>query len=94
MTYQIISRTPREVLQILKDEFDVLYAEGVAGSPKMMGYAFHPFLCHGFRTKPLEEFFLYAKSFSKVWFPTRIEIARWCLEHYEAQHKAVGTAKV
>ncbi len=94
MTYQIISRTPREVLQILKDEFDVLYAEGVAGAPKMMGYAFHPFLCHGFRTKPLEEFFQYAKSFSKVWFPTRIEIARWCLEQYEAQHKAIGTAKV
>lgn len=80
MTYQIIGRTPREVLDLMKDEFDVLYAEGVAGRPKMMGYAFHPFLCHGFRTKPLEEFFRYAQSFPKVWFPTRIEIARWCLE--------------
>ncbi len=80
MTYQIFSRTPREVLELLKDEFDVLYAEGVAGTPKMMGYAFHPFLCHGFRTKPLEEFFKYAQSFPKVWFPTRIEIAKWCLD--------------
>lgn len=80
MTYQIIGRTPREVLDLMIDEFDVLYAEGVAGRPKMMGYAFHPFLCHGFRTKPLEEFFRYAQSFPKVWFPTRIEIARWCLE--------------
>ncbi len=88
MTYQIASRTPREVLKLLTDEFDVLYTEGVAGSPKMMGYAFHPFLCHGFRTKPLEEFFRYAQSFPKVWFPTRIEIARWCLKQYEAQRKS------
>lgn len=85
MTYQIISRTPRQVLEMLIDDFDVLYAEGVAGSPKMMGYAFHPFLSHGFRTKPVEEFFRYAQSFSKVWFPTRIEIAQWCLKQYEAQ---------
>ncbi|MFQ5929955.1 MAG: polysaccharide deacetylase family protein [Acidobacteriota bacterium] len=83
ITYQMTGRTPREVLELLKDEFDVLYAEGVAGAPKMMGYAFHPFLCHGFRTKPLEEFFKYAQSFPKVWFPTRIEIAKWCLD----QHK-------
>ncbi len=86
MTYQIISRTPRQVLELLIDEFDVLYAEGVAGSPKMMGYAFHPFLSHGFRTKPVEEFFRYAQGFSKVWFPTRLEIAQWCLKHYEAQN--------
>lgn len=85
MTYQITGRTPREVVELLIDQFDVLYAEGVAGAPKMMGYAFHPFLCHGFRTKPLEEFFRYAQSFSKVWFPTRIEIARWCLKQHETQ---------
>ena len=88
MTYQIISRTPRQVLTLLKDDFDVLYAEGVAERPKMMGYAFHPFLSHGFRTKPLEEFFRYAQSFPKVWFPTRIEIARWCLKQHETQRKA------
>lgn len=88
VTYPLDGRTPREVLQILTDEFDVLYAEGVAGRPKMMGYAFHPFLCHGFRTKPLEEFLRYAKSFPKVWFPTRIEIARWCLKQQGAQRKA------
>lgn len=80
MTYQLGARTPREILEMLKDEFDVLYAEGVSGWPKMMGYPFHPFLCHGYRTKPLEEFFQYAKSFPKVWFPTRTEIARWCLD--------------
>ena len=88
MTYQIISRTPRQVLTLLRDEFDVLYAEGVAGRPKMMGYAFHPFLSHGFRTKPLGEFFRYAQSFPKVWFPTRIEIARWSLKQHETQRKA------
>ncbi|MFQ5852334.1 MAG: polysaccharide deacetylase family protein [Candidatus Binatia bacterium] len=84
MTYQMTGRNPRDVLRLLIDEFDVLYAEGVAGAAKMMGYAFHPFLCHGFRTKPLEEFFRYAQSFPRVWFPTRIEIANWCLDQYKA----------
>jgi hypothetical protein len=37
MTYPLNGRTPREVLQLLVGEFNVLYAEGVAGRPKMMG---------------------------------------------------------
>jgi hypothetical protein len=85
MSYQIIGRTPRDVLEMLIDQFDVLYAEGVAGKPKIMGYAFHPFLCHGFRTKPLEEFFRYTQRFTKVWYPTRIELARLCLEQNEKE---------
>ncbi len=74
--------TPREVAQMLSDEFDGLYAYGVAGQPRMVGYAFHPFLCHPWRLRPIEDFFRYAQRFSKVWFPTRHQIARWMLENY------------
>jgi hypothetical protein len=48
MTYPLNGRTPRDLLQLV-DEFDVLYAEGVAGRPKMTGCASHPFLCYSFR---------------------------------------------
>lgn len=84
MTYPRDGRTPREVLGMYMDQFDVLYAEGVAGTPKMMGFGVHPFLCHGFRTKSWGEFFRYTQRFPKVWYPTRIEMARWCLKQYEA----------
>ncbi len=93
MTYQMTGRTPREVLALLIDDFDVLYAEGVAGRHKMMAYGFHPFLCHGFRTKPLEEFIRYTQRFAKVWYATRIEIARWCLSLCEAEKGANKTKK-
>jgi peptidoglycan/xylan/chitin deacetylase (PgdA/CDA1 family) len=73
---------PRALQDMLTDEFDHLYALGVAGKPKMIGYAFHPFLSHGFRVKPIEEFFKYTQRFSGVWFPTRIQIANWMLENY------------
>jgi peptidoglycan/xylan/chitin deacetylase (PgdA/CDA1 family) len=72
--------TPRETAEMMIDEFDGLYAWGVAGKPKLLGYAFHPFLSHPFRLRPIEEFFKHTQRFSKVWYPTRLEIAKWMLE--------------
>lgn len=76
-TYGTAGRTPRDVLQMLIDEFDVLRGEGLRGSPKMMGYAIHPYICHGFRTRILEEFLEYVKSCPDAWIATRTEISEW-----------------
>jgi urate oxidase len=74
-------RTPRDLLQIMKDQFDYLYWEGEQGAPKFFAFNCHPFVSGvPFRTKIIEEFIRYAQGFPKVWFARRIEIANWCLE--------------
>jgi peptidoglycan/xylan/chitin deacetylase (PgdA/CDA1 family) len=74
-------RTPRDLLQIMKDHFDYLYWEGQQGSPKYWAVNMHPFVSGvPFRTKIMDEFITYAKGFSDVWFARRLEIANWCLE--------------
>ncbi len=73
--------TPRELLQIWKDQFDQLYDEGERGYPKFFSINFHPFVSGvPYRTKVIAEFFDYIKSKPKVWQVPRIEIAKWCLE--------------
>lgn len=69
----------------LKDSFDMLYAEGQAGAPKMMSIGLHCRLVgRPGRAAALKRFIDYAKSHDKVWFARRIDIA----EHWIANHPA------
>ena len=74
-------RTPRDLLQIMKDQFDYLYWEGEQGAPKFFAFNLHPFVSGvPYRTKIIDEFIKYAKGFTDVWFARRLEIANWVLE--------------
>jgi urate oxidase len=67
----------------LKDTFDVLYAEGKAGAPKMMNIGLHCRLVgRPGRAAALKRFIDYAKSHKNVWFARRIDIA----EHWKEKH--------
>jgi len=79
--YERTTRSPRQLLEMLWDEFRVLRREGLAGKPRIMGYAMHPYLCHGFRTVVIEEFLAGLRDYSDVWVATRKEIADWVREH-------------
>jgi OHCU decarboxylase len=71
----------------LKDSFDCLYAEGAAGSPKMMSIGLHCRLIgQPGRFMALKRFIDYIQGHEKVWIAKRIDIARhWASEHpYEA----------
>jgi putative urate catabolism protein len=67
----------------LKDSFDILYAEGTAGAPKMMSVGLHCRLVgRPGRAASLARFVDYVQSHPKVWLPRRIDIARhWIAEH-------------
>ncbi len=80
-TYATNGRTPREMLEMAIDEFDVLRKEGLRGNPKMMGFAIHPFLCHGFRTRPIELLLEHVLACPDVWVATRSEMASWVRQH-------------
>ena len=67
--------SPREFLEHLQYEFDMLYAEG-ATAPRMMSVGLHLRLAgHPARTRALRDFIRYAQSFPGVWFATRTQIA-------------------
>ena len=71
----------------LRDSFDCLYAEGEAGSPKMMSIGLHCRLVgQPGRFMALKRFIDYVQSHEKVWTPRRIDIARhWAEQHpYQA----------
>jgi allantoinase len=69
----------------LKDSFDVLYAEGQAGTPKMLSIGLHCRLAgRPGRTATLKRFIDYVKTHDKVWLARRIDIA----EHWIANHRA------
>lgn len=77
----------QEYFQFLKDTFDCLYAEGLAGSPKMMSLGLHCRLVgQPGRFQGLKQFVDYIKSFDKVWIPTRLAIA----QHWAATHPYVA----
>lgn len=66
-----------------KTAFDYLYAEGVAGSPKLIDALVHAHI--GGRPNIVgvfEECIRYAKGFKDVWFCTKGEIAKWYLDRY------------
>ncbi|MDP3846627.1 MAG: allantoinase PuuE [Pseudomonas sp.] len=67
----------------LKDAFDVLYAEGVEGAPKMLSIGLHCRLIgRPARLAALQRFIEYAQSHQQVWFSRRVDIAR----HWQATH--------
>ncbi len=76
-----------EYFQFLKDTFDCLYAEGEAGSAKMMSLGLHCRLVgQPGRFQGLKKFVDYIRTFDKVWIPTRVEIA----QHWAAHHPYVA----
>ena len=75
--------TGEQFYQYLKDSFDVLYAEGVAGRAKMFSIGLHNRLIgRPGKFAGLQRFLDYANSHEGVWFPRRIDIAR----HWQKIH--------
>jgi len=67
----------------LRDAFDVLYAEGTAGSPKMLSIGLHcRIVGRPARAAALERFLDHVQSHEKVWIARRIDIA----EHWKTAH--------
>jgi putative urate catabolism protein len=75
--------TGDQYFDYLKDAFDVLYAEGEAGAPKMMSVGLH---CRIVGKPPrfagLKKFVDYIQAKDHVWVARRIDIAR----HWLARH--------
>jgi putative urate catabolism protein len=68
----------------LRDSFDVLYEEGLAGSPKMLSVGLHCRLVgRPGRAASLARFLDYVQSKPNVWLTRRIDIAR----HWHAHHR-------
>ena len=71
----------------LKDSFDALYAEGVAGRPKMMSIGLHCRLAgRPGRVMAIRRFLEYARSHEAVWFARRLDIARHWQSNHPPQH--------
>ena len=67
----------------LRDSFDALYAEGVAGSPKMLSVGLHCRLAgRPGRVMGLKRFIDHMLAHERVWVARRIDIAR----HWRARH--------
>ena len=79
--------TGEQFYQYLKDAFDVLYAEGTAGAPKMMSIGLHCRLIgRPGKLAGLKKFIDYIAGFDGVWTPRRIDIARhWANTHPPAR---------
>lgn len=76
--------TGEQFFTYLKDSFDMLYAEGKAGSPKMMSVGLHCRLAgRPGRALAVKRFIEYVKGFERVWIPKRVDIAK----HWHAHHK-------
>lgn len=70
----------------LKDTFDVLMAEGEAGSPKMMSIGLHCRLVgRPGRAAALARFLDYVASHDKAWVTRRIEIANHWHQHHHPE---------
>jgi len=68
----------------LRDGFDMLYAEGESGAPKMMSVGLHCRLAgRPSRAAAVARFLDYVLSKERVWLPRRIDVA-W---HWHAHHK-------
>ena len=82
--------TGDDFFSYLRDSFDALYAEGMAGAPKMMSVGLHNRLIgRPGRIMGLKRFIEHAKGHDGVWFPRRIDIAR----HWEATHPPVARVR-
>lgn len=76
--------TGEDFYQMLVDQFDTLYEEGIE-QPRVMAIALHPFVIgQPFRIKYLEKVIKYIKEHKDVWFTTSDEISEWYIEnHYD-----------
>ncbi|MAN57008.1 MAG: polysaccharide deacetylase [Paracoccus sp.] len=72
-----------EFFDYLRDSFDILYAEGQAGAPKMMSIGLHCRLAgRPGRAMAIRRFLDHARAHEGVWFATRLDIARhWAETH-------------
>jgi len=69
----------------LQDSFDMLYAEGKAGAPKMMSIGLHCRLVgRPGRALALAHFLDYVQQHERVWVTRRVDIAR----HWKSVHPA------
>ncbi len=76
--------------QTLKDSFDVLYAEGEAGAPKMMSIGLHcRIVGRPGRLAALKRALDYMRDHSGVWFATREQIA----DHWAKMHPPLAKAR-
>lgn len=75
--------TGTDFFDYLRDSFDLLYAEGAAGSPKMMSVGLHCRLAgRPGRAMAVQRFLDHARARDGVWFATRLDIARhWAKVH-------------
>ena len=65
-----------EFFDYLRDAFDVLYAEGEAGAPKMMSVGLHCRLAgRPGRAAALERFIDHVRAHDRVWIARRVDIA-------------------
>ncbi|MDO5641304.1 MAG: allantoinase PuuE [Paracoccus sp. (in: a-proteobacteria)] len=75
--------TGEQFFQYLRDSFDMLYAEGQAGAPRMMSVGLHCRLIgRPGKAAGLKRFLDHIAGFDGVWTPRRIDIAR----HWAATH--------
>lgn len=73
-----------DFLSYLKATFDQLYAEG-ARVPRIMSVGLHPRLSgRPARARALGQFLDYARSFDRVWFCRRLDIAQHWRRHHPA----------
>jgi OHCU decarboxylase len=79
--------TGRDFEEYLKDAFDVLYAEGEAGAPKMLSIGLHCRLIgRPGKIAGLMRFLDHAMAHEGVWFARRLDIAQhWAATHPHAR---------
>jgi OHCU decarboxylase len=75
--------TGGEFFDYLRDSFDILYAEGQAGAPKMMSIGLHCRLAgRPGRAMAIQRFLDHCRAHKGVWFASRLDIARhWAETH-------------
>lgn len=76
--------SPGDFLDNCKRGLDYLWDEG-ATHPRMMSIGLHPRLIgQASRASALAEFVDYARAKGSVWFTTRLDIAQWWKQHFNA----------
>ena len=79
----------------LKDSFDMLYAEGAEGAPKMLSIGLHCRLVgRPGRAAALARFVDYVLSHEKVWVTRRIDIARHWIERHPYEKPAIRPSEL
>jgi peptidoglycan/xylan/chitin deacetylase (PgdA/CDA1 family) len=76
-SFMFQGRSPAEFGQMIKDQFDVLYAEGERHA-RVMSICIHPFVVgHPFRCKYFDEALAHIKGHDGVWWAKGHEIVEW-----------------